>query len=257
MSSDSDIATWAARIDSEYRELPGLLLTRPQMQRLWGLDNRTCEIVVAEIVSRRVLVKTSDGSYARAGRQVSSSWTTPYSKEEQLAMDTRKFRPSPRTLRRAVAAFAVVLIIAATGWYSRGAVMKASTVDAVEPQQALNRAAAPDSYAGVVKIVAPAVVTVRTAGTRTSSDLPDQDFLRRFFGDQSDGTPGPTPKFRERGLGSGVIASSDGFILTNHHVIKDADVIDVDLADGRSFRAKLIGSDPPSDLALLKVDATG
>src|SRR5581483_10185845 len=66
-----------------------------------------------------------------------------------------------------------------------------------------------------------------------------------------------TPRsFRQRGLGSGVIMSSDGYILTNYHVIDGADDIRVDLTDGRTLAAKVIGSDRPSDLALLKVNAT-
>jgi Do/DeqQ family serine protease len=60
-----------------------------------------------------------------------------------------------------------------------------------------------------------------------------------------------------RGLGSGVIATADGYVLTNHHVVDGAASIRVELTDGRSFEAKLMGSDPPSDLALLKIDGSG
>jgi hypothetical protein len=69
MSNDADVVTLVARIESEYREMPGLLLTEPQMQRLWGLDRNTCETIVGVLVSRHVLVKTRRDAYARADHQ--------------------------------------------------------------------------------------------------------------------------------------------------------------------------------------------
>jgi hypothetical protein len=69
MSNDNDVATWVVRIESEYREMPGLRLTEPQMQRLWGLDRSTCDTVVSVLVSRHVLVKTRRDAYARAEHQ--------------------------------------------------------------------------------------------------------------------------------------------------------------------------------------------
>jgi len=77
------------------------------------------------------------------------------------------------------------------------------------------------------------------------------EFFRRFFGPQ--GNPGVRPD--RRGLGSGVIFESEGYIITNHHVVDGADQIIVRLADRREFEAELIGSDQQSDIALLKIDA--
>jgi len=82
----------------------------------------------------------------------------------------------------------------------------------------------------------------------------DDPFFRQFFGDRA--TPqAPSERTRE-GLGSGVIIDASGYILTNHHVIDGADQIKVDFSDNRTLDAKLVGSDPPSDLAVLKVEAT-
>ena len=87
-------------------------------------------------------------------------------------------------------------------------------------------------------------------------DLPEgtpfDDFFRRFFGDPDQGD---VPDFDAKSLGSGFIISSDGYILTNSHVIDDADKIVVRLSDRREFEAKVIGSDKRSDIALLKIDA--
>jgi Do/DeqQ family serine protease len=115
-----------------------------------------------------------------------------------------------------------------------------------------------DSYADVVKIVTPAVVTIRTEGRARVSptQFPDDELFRRFFGEQFGNTPRRMPAPRTRGLGSGVVVTSDGYLLTNHHVIDGATEIRVEFSDGRSLPAKLVGSDQPSDLAVLKIDAT-
>jgi serine protease Do len=84
--------------------------------------------------------------------------------------------------------------------------------------------------------------------------LPDLDFFRRFFGE---GQFNPShPEYQlQHALGSGVIVSADGYILTNNHVVKNAKEIRVALDDGRNFVAKLVGTDPRTDIALLKIPA--
>jgi Do/DeqQ family serine protease len=114
------------------------------------------------------------------------------------------------------------------------------------------------SYADVVAKAAPAVVTIHsTMRVRQPQQYPfmDDPFFRQFFGERGL-QQAPTQQTRE-GLGSGVIVRADGYILTNHHVIDGADKIQVDLNDNRTLEAKVVGSDPPSDLAVLKVDAGG
>ena len=79
-------------------------------------------------------------------------------------------------------------------------------------------------------------------------------FFRHFFGDQF-GNPGQKRKYKSSALGSGVIVSDDGYILTNNHVVKGADEIKVILYDKREFKGKVVGTDPRTDLAVVKIDA--
>ena len=84
----------------------------------------------------------------------------------------------------------------------------------------------------------------------------DDPFFRRFFGGPRGPGGGGGQGQVQRGLGSGVTVSEDGYIITNHHVIDGAEDIRVEYAQGKTYRARLIGSDPPSDLAVLKIDAS-
>lgn len=110
----------------------------------------------------------------------------------------------------------------------------------------------PVSYASAVELAAPAVVNIYTTKTITRRPHPlfDDPLLRRFFGDNLN--RGPSQR-QENSLGSGVIVSEQGYVLTNNHVIADADEILVALRDGRSVAAKVVGTDPDSDLAVLLV----
>jgi len=113
------------------------------------------------------------------------------------------------------------------------------------------------SYADVVSRVSPAVITIHSQWRpRAPQQFPfmDDPMFRQFFGDR--GAIPQQPPERREGLGSGVIVSTDGYILTNHHVVDGAEQIKVDLNDDRTLDAKVVGLDPPSDVAVLKIAAT-
>jgi serine protease Do len=120
-------------------------------------------------------------------------------------------------------------------------------------------------FAPVVKKVLPAVVNIsstkviKTSARDMDGQMPD-DFFRQFFGDSGGGSmrgiPQAPSQQRERGLGSGVIVSPNGYILTNNHVVDGANDVEVTLSDKRQFKARVVGTDPKVDIAVLKIDAS-
>jgi len=127
----------------------------------------------------------------------------------------------------------------------------ANQVQAQQPPPPILADGTRTTYADIVERAAPAVVNVSTEQKVSSRvEFPFDDFFRDF------GLPGQPPRPRvQRGIGSGVIVSPDGYILTNNHVIEGAEKITVELTDKRTFQAKVIGTDSLSDLAVLKIDA--
>src|SRR5687768_4840330 len=144
---------------------------------------------------------------------------------------------------------------ASAGWYGSQLFADAAVVPPAAASRTIG--AGVDTYAGLVDRVAPAVVTIRAERRspvpQQPSPFAEDPLFRRFFGEEN--RPPRMPEHRQAGLGSGVVVRTDGYILTNHHVIDGAENITVELADRRSVPAKLVGSDPPSDLAVLKIDA--
>jgi serine protease DegQ len=108
---------------------------------------------------------------------------------------------------------------------------------------------APNSLRDAAKTASPAVVSINTSKAPDSRLQNADPWFRFFFGDQGQGQP-------QAGLGSGVIVSEAGYILTNNHVIEEADQIEVILNDGRKDVAQVIGTDPETDLAILKINQT-
>ena len=117
------------------------------------------------------------------------------------------------------------------------------------PQAAtLAASAASSGYRAAAQRAAPAVVSIVASKLSPRRPQLDDPWFRFFFSDRS---PQDQP---QRGLGSGVIVSPEGYLITNHHVIDGADEIEVLLADGRQAQAKLVGTDPDSDVAVLKIE---
>ncbi|MCX7169635.1 MAG: Do family serine endopeptidase [Proteobacteria bacterium] len=138
-------------------------------------------------------------------------------------------------------------------WLSRGT--GGGTANVVAVQEAAPGAAAAvgklGSYSEAAKRALPSVVHVYTSQEVKTPRNPflNDPFFRHFFGDRFDLQPQ-----RRSGLGSGVIVSTDGYILTNYHVVEAADEIEAATQDGRKFKARVVGSDPDSDLAVVRVD---
>jgi serine protease Do len=127
---------------------------------------------------------------------------------------------------------------------------------------AVGSASAPsnETFVTVARLAKASVVNIsstRKAQTESSSNpLFEDPFFRRFFGEEFERRfPQPRER-REQGMGSGVIATADGYIVTNNHVVEQSDEIKVLLGDKRSFKAKLIGTDPKTDVAVIKIDTT-
>ncbi len=174
-------------------------------------------------------------------------------------------------LRMGVGALALVAVVSA-------AVTTAVVLPQATAQSVTAAAPAPQLVQGLpdftrlVAQVGPAVVNIEAVTDGSSREvadrsggLPDEDqipeIFRRFFGPDMPGVPFrgmPDPRERRgTSLGSGFIVSADGYVLTNHHVVDGADKVTVKLSDTREFQAKVVGSDEKSDIALLKIDASG
>jgi serine protease Do len=116
---------------------------------------------------------------------------------------------------------------------------------------------APESFADMVENLLPAVVNIQTRQTIEGGQAEEfEEFFKEFFERRGEGgEPPPTPR-RGSSLGSGFIIDPSGYIVTNHHVIAEADEVEVVLADGTSLKATIVGSDKDTDLALLKVETS-
>ncbi len=168
-------------------------------------------------------------------------------------MKTRSLTPGRHQAASLILSILFFFSLACTGQVS------ARTAQEDENIELLSRTS--QAIAEIVKEAMPAVVFVQVEKTIEQGPSPfgqdpfgmfNDPFFQRFFGPQLRQRP---RKFKQRGQGSGFIISKDGYILTNNHVVGEADSISVKLADGRKFKAKVIGKDPQSDVAVIKINA--
>jgi serine protease Do len=154
-----------------------------------------------------------------------------------------------------------------------GAITLLAPLALVSPTPAAAQARALPDFTDLVEQVGPSVVNIRTlekarVGAQSGEMNEEmQEFFRRFFGQPMPGAPRQAPRpnrpqpqdeeAQPRGVGSGFIVTTDGFVMTNAHVVEGAEEVLVTLPDRREFKAKIIGADKRTDVAVVKIDATG
>jgi len=155
------------------------------------------------------------------------------------------------------ASLAAVAVLAVPVARAAASAVSASPAPTVMPTLKVDSSAVSDgrpgiisSYADVVEPVEKVVVSIKSSKV-VRERVPTNPLLRQFFGD----VPDQEHESKEEGLGSGVIVSSNGFILTNNHVVDGADEIKVVLPDDRELPAKVVGADPKTDVAVVKIEA--
>ncbi|WP_422845547.1 trypsin-like peptidase domain-containing protein [Acidovorax sp. M2(2025)] len=151
---------------------------------------------------------------------------------------------------QAVTVFVAAYFVVATlqpDWLGRGSATRSSAGISLLEAPASTSSAQPaaGSFSAAARTASPAVVSINTSKA-VRHPRSNDPWFQFFFGDQSSQT--------QAGLGSGVIVSPDGYILTNNHVVEGADEIEVTLTDSRRARARVIGTDPDTDLAILKIE---
>ena len=167
----------------------------------------------------------------------------------------------PKRKIRMAGILATTALVVGAAWSAAPSRAEAGNVTALKQQSA--------AFAEVAAKVTPAVVfievekTLRQTGGRGNpfGEGPMRGFgdelFRRFFGPNMPQQGMPEMPYKQEGQGSGFIVGQDGYIVTNNHVVGEADKVTVTMVDGREFEAKVVGTDPDSDVAVIKVDATG
>ena len=158
---------------------------------------------------------------------------------------------------QAVTVSVAVLFVVATlkpDWLRRGGQQGmlpniVSIIEAPAPAEGASGVLRAQSYSGAAKRATPAVVSITASKAPARNPHGNDPWFRFFFGEQ-----GPNEAQPQVGLGSGVIVSPEGYLLTNNHVIEGADDIEVQLPDQRRARAEVVGTDPETDVAVLKID---
>lgn len=156
---------------------------------------------------------------------------------------------------QAVTVAVAVLFVVATlkpEWLQRrtaSGIPAGISITAVQPAALGTPTMAANSYSGAAKRATPAVVSITASKAPARSPHSNDPWFQFFFGDRAR----QMQQEAQIGLGSGVIVSPEGYLLTNNHVIEGADEIEVQLLDGRRARAKVVGTDPETDVAVLKI----
>ncbi|MBX3335413.1 MAG: DegQ family serine endoprotease [Nitrospira sp.] len=141
----------------------------------------------------------------------------------------------------------------APSWAEEASLPSASLI----PSSQTVVAVAKQAKASVVNVSSTTNVGEGPGLSEAPSPFFDDPFFRRFFGEELQRRFRQPRDFPQEGMGSGVIVSADGYIVTNNHVVEHADEIEVSLSDKRTFKAKVIGTDPKTDVAVIKIEATG
>jgi len=166
--------------------------------------------------------------------------------------------------RKSQAAILAVALTGAVGGYAAARTNMGANAGHVHASLKLadpNEGPSKLGFAPVVKEVLPSVVNISSskvvrAPNQFSEGMPDDPLFRQFFGRQFGRGPAVPEKRREQSLGSGVIVSPEGYILTNNHVVDGATDVKVTLSDKRELKAKIVGTDPKTDVAVLKVEGS-
>ncbi len=183
-----------------------------------------------------------------------------------MSRDDLSPKPTGVLRRRKSVLLAGVLGVALAG-FAAGQIVPQTFSPAIA-QITTDRPAAQMSFADVVERVSPAVVSVRVKLEQPRSsgvdgferfgreNIPPQmeEFFKRFFGDRNGPNIPRRPPRRAQGQGSGFFISADGYVVTNNHVVDKSSEVEITTSDGKTFAAKVVGTDPRTDIALLKVD---
>jgi len=158
-----------------------------------------------------------------------------------------------------IGAAAGTIVTAKTGLLNETATAAPKIVVADSPPVQNGNVSFATGFAPIIPKVIPAVVNISSTKVvdtlQKGAPFFSDPFFRQFFGNQFPQQFNQPRQQHEHALGSGVIVSADGYILTNNHVVEDAEEVSISLADKREFKARIIGTDPRTDIAILKVDA--
>jgi serine protease Do len=166
-------------------------------------------------------------------------------------------------LKRYLLAPVLVSVLLGTG-YGISKAVKAPDVVATTPSKSIDVPMVPGNFAELAEMVRPGVVNLQVVKKVKNVDFDPRGFSGNpfgenspfgdFFGPFSEGNPSRSPE--QRGVGSGFVLSREGYIVTNNHVVEDAEQIKVKLANGKEYNGKVVGRDPKTDLALVKIEGS-